>query len=174
MDRMGELGAGSAFRVGLGYDIHRLARPEDGGRELVVGGEVLSGAERGPVARSDGDVLLHALTDALLGAIGGPDIGDLFPDTDEANEGRDSSEFVREAVRRVRAAGYGVVNADCVVILERPKLGGMKVRIAERVAGLLGVEIGCVCVKGKTHEGVDSSGRGESVESHVVVMICRP
>lgn len=184
-----DVAAEGTFRVGHGWDLHRLEeRPPAGrGRALVIGGVELawpaSGGEAdggrgeggawGPVARSDGDVLLHALTDALLGALGMPDIGQLFPDTDEANEGRDSAEFVAEAVRRVRGAGWRVENVDATVILQRPKLGPVKERVRGRVAGLLGVEQSRVNVKGKTHERVDATGEGRAVQAHVVVLLAR-
>ena len=155
-------------RIGHGYDLHRLALPADGGRPLVVGGVVFE-HEQGPVARSDGDVLLHAVTDALLGAIGEPDIGQLFPDSDPAHDGQDSSEYVAEAMRRVRSAGYVVGNLDATVILERPKLGARKGEIRSRLVGMLGTE--SVNLKGKTHEGVDAVGSGRAIEAHAVVLL---
>ncbi len=174
------------FRVGHGYDLHRLeARPPLGkGRAMIVGGVVLpdppKGAWRegitgpvGPVGHSDGDVLYHAVTDALLGAIAAEDIGQLFPDTAAENEGRNSADFVREAVRRVHAAGFGVVNLDCTVILERPKLSPHKVAIRSNLAELLGVPVERINLKGKTHEKVDAVGEGRAIEAHVVVLIAR-
>jgi 2-C-methyl-D-erythritol 2,4-cyclodiphosphate synthase len=151
---------------------------------MTVGGVVLpdppKGAWRegitgpvGPVGHSDGDVLYHAVTDALLGAIAAEDIGQLFPDTAAENEGRDSADFVREAVRRVRAAGFGVVNLDCTVILERPKLSPHKAAIRANLAGLLGVPVERINLKGKTHEKVDAVGEGRAIEAHVVVLISR-
>jgi 2-C-methyl-D-erythritol 2,4-cyclodiphosphate synthase len=143
---------------------------------MIVGGVVLAGAEefdRGPVARSDGDVLYHAVTDAILGAAGQPDIGQLFPDSDEANEGRDSEEFLVEAVRRVRAAGWEVGNLDATVILQRPKLSPHKGRIRTNLSRLLGVGAERVNVKGKTHEGVDAVGEERAVEAHAVVVLVR-
>lgn len=160
--------------VGHGWDRHRLEvlAPAGRGRPLVVGGVRLE-HDRGAVGHSDGDVLLHALTDALLGAIAGPDIGQLFPDTDAANDGADSAEFVHEAMRRVRAAGYGVGNVDCTVALERPRLAPVKERVRARLAELLAVPPGRVNVKGKTGEGVDAVGEGRAIEAHVVVTLVR-
>lgn len=173
------------FRVGLGYDLHRLEPqgaldPAGRGRPLIVGGVRLdldnAGKplfDRGPVARSDGDVLLHAVTDALLGALALPDIGQLFPDTDEANEARDSSVFLIAAMERVRAAGYRVGNLDATVILQKPKLSPHKEAIRDKLASWLGVERTCVNVKGKTHELVDAVGESRAIEAHAVVTLLR-
>ena len=162
------------FRVGHGYDLHRLEeRPPAGrGREFVIGG-VTFDHDRGPVAHSDGDVLMHALTDALLGAIGAPDIGQLFPDNAPENEGRDSRAFLEEAVRRVRAAGWTVGNADMTVICERPKMGGRKAEVVANLSHILGVPAADLNLKGKTHERVDAVGEGRAVEAHVVVLLAR-
>lgn len=164
----------AGVRVGLGWDRHRLEPPTPGGRgrPLVVGGVRFEHAV-GPVARSDGDVLYHAVTDALLGALGLPDIGQLFPDTDAANEARDSSVFVAEAVRRVHAAGWGVVNLDTVVALQRPKLGAQREAIRANLARLLGVPADAVNVKGKTGEHVDAVGEGRAIEAQAVVLLAR-
>jgi len=160
--------------IGHGWDLHRLEplAPAGPGRPLVIGGVVFE-HDRGPVARADGDVLLHAVTDALLGAIAGPDIGQIFPDTDEANEGRDSAEFLRAALEHVRAARYRVVNLDTTVVLRAPKLSGRKAEIRERLAGLLEVPVDRVNVKGKTHERVDAVGEGRAIEAHAVVLLAR-
>ena len=127
--------------------------------------------DRGPVAHSDGDALLHAITDAILGALALPDIGQLFPDTDPRHESEDSSEFLREAVRQATRRGYRVVNLDATVILERPRLSPHKEAIRERVAVILGVDRSTVNIKGKTHEKVDAVGEGRAVEVHVVVLL---
>ncbi|GJM19265.1 MAG: 2-C-methyl-D-erythritol 2,4-cyclodiphosphate synthase [Phycisphaeraceae bacterium] len=127
--------------------------------------------DRGPVAHSDGDVLYHAVTDALLGALGLEDIGQLFPDDAAENEGRDSADFVREAVRLISASGWGVVNLDATVVLERPRIGASKGAIRANLAGLLGVGVERVNVKGKSHEGVDAIGEGRAIEAHAVVLL---
>ncbi|HYE02647.1 MAG TPA: 2-C-methyl-D-erythritol 2,4-cyclodiphosphate synthase [Phycisphaerales bacterium] len=167
-----------APRIGHGWDLHRLAPiPEPGhpptgeaGRPLVLGGVPL-GSPVGPVAHSDGDVLLHAVTDALLGAIAAPDIGQLFPDTDPGNRGRASAEFVRAAAERVRAAGYAVGNMDCTIIAQHVRVGPHRQAIRESVAALLGVEAARVNVKGKTHEGVDALGEARAIAAHCVVLL---
>jgi 2-C-methyl-D-erythritol 2,4-cyclodiphosphate synthase len=160
--------------VGHGYDLHRLEplAPAGAGRPFILGTVRLE-HDRGPVAHSDGDALLHAVTDALLGAIAGPDIGQLFPDDDPRHESADSRVFLAEAVRRVSEAGYRPVNLDATVILERPKLGPRKAEMREALAGLLGLPVGRVNLKGKTHEKVDAVGEGRAVEVHCVVLLAR-
>ncbi len=160
------------FLVGLGYDLHRLEplAPHGPGRPLVLGSVRLD-HDRGPVAHSDGDALLHAVTDALLGAIAAPDIGQLFPDTDPNHDAQDSRVFLAEALRLVHAAGYRPTNLDATVILERPKLSPHKPAIRRAVADLLELPEPRVNIKGKTHEGVDAVGEGRAVEVHAVVML---
>lgn len=162
------------MRIGHGYDLHRLEvqQPDGPGRAFVLGGVEIE-HDRGPVAHSDGDVLLHAVTDGLLGAIGAPDIGQLFPNDDARNESEDSRVFLEEAVKRVADRGYGVVNLDVTVICERPKLSGYKELMRGNVAAGLGVDVERVNIKGKTHEGVDSIGRGEAIEVHCVVLLAK-
>lgn len=166
------------FRVGHGYDLHRLEplSPVGEGKPLVIGGVLVpqaGEAARGPVAHSDGDALLHALTDAILGAAGLPDIGQLFPNTDPANEDGDSAAFLAEAVRLVRDAGWAMTNVDLTVLLERPKIGPHKAAIRERLGHLLGLPADRVNVKGKTGEGVGPVGEGRAIEAHAVVMLVR-
>ncbi|MDX2147199.1 MAG: 2-C-methyl-D-erythritol 2,4-cyclodiphosphate synthase [Planctomycetota bacterium] len=160
------------FRVGHGYDIHRLEAlyPAGRGRPLILGGVRLD-HDVGVVAHSDGDALLHAVTDGLLGAIGEPDIGQLFPDTDPRHEAQDSGVFLKEAVRRVGAAGYEVVNLDATVVMERPKISPHKAAIRRSVATLLGIDASRVNVKGRTHEKADAIGQGLAFEVHVVVLL---
>lgn len=164
-----------AFLIGHGYDLHRLepVGPEAGAGRPFVLGTVPIAHDRGPVAHSDGDALLHAVTDALLGALAEPDIGQLFPDTDPRHEAQDSRVFLAEAVRRTHAAGYRVSNLDATVICERPKLGPHKQAVRAALAALLGVPAGRVNVKGKTHERVDAVGEGRAIEVHAVVMLER-
>ncbi len=176
-----------AVRVGHGYDLHRLEplpvggalatqgdgqplRPAQPVRQLILGGIRIE-HDRGPVAHSDGDALLHAITDALLGALGEPDIGQLFPDTDPRHEAQDSSIFVEAAAAMVSRAGYEVGNVDATVILERPKLSPHKDAIRANIARMLGVDVSRVNVKGKTHERVDAVGEGRALEVHVVVCL---
>jgi 2-C-methyl-D-erythritol 2,4-cyclodiphosphate synthase len=162
------------LRIGHGYDLHRLEdRPPAGrGRPLIVGGVRLEW-DRGPVSHSDGDVLYHALVDALMGALAMPDIGQMFPDNAPENDGRDSRDFVLEAARRAAAAGWAVENVDATVILERPRIGPHKDAMRGNVAGLLGLPVERVNVKGKSHERVDAVGEGRAVEAHVVALLRR-
>lgn len=161
-----------SLRVGLGDDRHRLAplAPAGEGRPLVLGGVQLESAV-GPVSRSDGDALLHALTDAILGAAGLDDIGQLFPDNDQANEGRDSADFLREALRLARQRGFRLLCADAVVRLEHPRLSPHKQRIRQRLAELLDLPLEHVNVKGKSGEGVGPVGLGQAVEAQAVVLL---
>ena len=157
-----------AYRIGHGFDLHRL----EPGLKLIVGGVTFE-HDRGCAAHSDGDVVYHAVTDAILGAIGQDDIGQLFPDSDPKWKGTDSRVFVEEAVRRMRAAGYAVGNLDVTVILQSPKLSPHKAAIRANLAGLLGCDISCANIKGKTHEKVDAIGEGRAIACHAVVMVYR-
>ena len=160
------------YRIGHGYDLHRL-EPNDEhgpGRPFVLGGVEIE-HDRGPVAHSDGDALLHAVTDALLGAIGAPDIGQLFPNDDPRHESEDSRVFLVEAARRVREAGYAIGNLDATVICEAPKLSPHKHLMRTNIAAGLDVPVDRVNVKGKTHERVDAVGRNEAIEVHCVVLL---
>ena len=161
-------------RIGHGYDLHRLEprAPAGAGRPLVIGG-VRFEHDRGPVAHSDGDVLLHAVTDAILGALGAPDIGQLFPDTAPENDGRDSRVFLEEAVRRMRARGWAIGNMDMTVICERPKMGPRKLEVVENLSNILGAPAADLNLKGKTHERVDAVGEGRAIEAHVAVLLVR-
>jgi 2-C-methyl-D-erythritol 2,4-cyclodiphosphate synthase len=160
------------MRIGHGYDLHRLepVAPAGPGRPFVLAG-VRFDHDLGPVGHSDGDAAYHAITDAVLGALGDPDIGRLFPDTDPQWKGVDSSHFVRAAAERMNAAGLAVGNLDVTVICERPKLGAHRDEMIVNIANLLGCEPARVNVKGKTHEGVDSVGEGRAIEVHTVVLL---
>ena len=164
----------AAFRIGHGYDLHRLepCAPAGTGRPLVIGG-IRFDHDRGPVAHSDGDVLMHAVTDAILGALGEPDIGQLFPDNAPENDGRDSRAFLEEAVRRMRASGWDIGNMDMTVICERPKMGPRKREVVENLSHILGVPAAHLNLKGKTHERVDAVGEGRAIEAHVVALLAR-
>lgn len=161
------------LRVGIGFDRHRL---EAGGRPIVVGGVRLE-HELGVVAQSDGDVLLHALTDAILGAIGGTDIGTLFPDDAEENAGRASRDFVLAACEISARQGWRLVNLDAVVMLQRPRLAPVRERIRQNLLALLrplGADsIACIGVKGKSGEGVGPVGEQRAIEAQVVVLLQR-
>lgn len=137
---------------------------------LIVGGERLE-HDRGCAAHSDGDVVYHAVTDAVLGALGQEDIGQLFPDTEAEWKGADSRVFVEEAAKRMRAAGYAVGNLDVTVILQRPKLGPHKAAVRANLAGLLGCALEQVNLKGKTHEQVDALGENRAIACHAVVLL---
>jgi len=156
------------MRVGIGHDTHRLVE----GRPLILGGVRIPYA-RGLAGHSDADVVLHALTDALLGAAGLGDIGDAFPDTNPAFRDCDSSLFVHESLRRVHVAGWQVVNVDVIVLAQEPKLGQSKHEMRRRLAGLLGLDVGAVNVKAKTGEGVGAIGRGEAIACQVVALLAR-
>ncbi len=168
------MGSSEGLRIGHGYDLHRLEdrSPAGKGRPLVIGG-VTQDWPKGPVSHSDGDVLYHALVDAMMGALAMPDIGQMFPDNAPENDGRDSREFVVEAVRRVKAAGWRVVNVDATVILEKPRIGPLKDAMRQNIAALLGTGVDAVNVKGKSHEKVDAVGEGRAVEAHVVVLLAK-
>jgi 2-C-methyl-D-erythritol 2,4-cyclodiphosphate synthase len=162
------------IRVGHGYDLHRLEPPPPNGRgrPFILGGLRLD-HPTGPVGHSDGDALYHAVTDAILGALGLPDIGQLFPDTDPRHDNEDSSVYLLEATRKAAALGWRVGNLDCTVILERPKIGPVKEAMRGNIARLTGVDLARVNVKGKTHEKVDAVGEGRAVEVHVVCALER-
>lgn len=159
-------------RVGQGWDRHRLEprAPKGAGKPLVIGGVELE-SSYGPVAHSDGDALAHALTDALFGAAALGDIGQHFPDTDPANRDLDSLEILSRAMEKVRGAGWRLMNADVTVMLQRPKLGDARPRIAQNLASAMGVGPERVNVKAKTGEGIGAVGRGEAVEAYATVLL---
>lgn len=162
------------YRIGHGYDLHRLEpNGEHGpGRPFILGGVEIE-HDRGPIAHSDGDALLHAITDALLGAIGAPDIGQLFPDDDPRNESEDSRVFLEAAADQIRDAGYAIGNLDATIICERPKLSPHKDLMRQNIAAGLNIPADRINLKGKTHEQVDAVGRNEAVEVHCVVLLVR-
>lgn len=157
-------------RVGLGYDSHRLGP----GGPLRIGGINIGDSPADDVhaiGHSDADVLLHALTDALLGAIAQGDIGRLFPNDDESNRDRDSQDFVLAAIEKVNQSGYSIGNLDAVILAERPKMAPHIDSMRERIAAMVGCRVDCVGLKAKTGEGVDAVGRGEAIAARVVVML---
>ena len=153
-------------RIGSGHDTHRLVE----GRPLILGGVRIE-HPRGLDGHSDADVVLHAITDALLGATGLGDIGDAYPDTDPQYAGCDSSRFVTETVVKLNHLGWRIVNLDVTIFTQEPKLGAVKAAIRENVARLLGVPVADVNVKAKTGERVGHIGRGEAIGCHAVVLI---
>jgi 2-C-methyl-D-erythritol 2,4-cyclodiphosphate synthase len=152
-----------AMRIGYGWDSHEF-KP---GIPLKIGGVTLA-HPKGLGGHSDGDVLLHALTDALLGAVAAPDIGSLFPPSDPKWKGADSAVFLREALRRVESAGYAIANVDSTLILAAPKIGPHAAAIGQHVAQLLGVAEDCVGLKAKTPEGM---GTDNAVIANAVVLL---
>ncbi|GAU20618.1 hypothetical protein TSUD_230320 [Trifolium subterraneum] len=156
------------FRVGHGFDLHRL----EPGYPLIIGGINIP-HDRGCEAHSDGDVLLHCVVDAILGALGLPDIGQIFPDSDPKWKGCDSSVFVHESVRLMHEAGYDIGNLDATLILQRPKLSPHKDAIKANLSALLGVDASVVNIKAKTHEKVDSLGENRSIAAHTVVLLMK-
>jgi 2-C-methyl-D-erythritol 2,4-cyclodiphosphate synthase len=154
------------MRVGIGHDTHRL----EAGGPLRLGGLDIP-HDRHAIGHSDADVLLHAVTDALLGAAALGDIGELFPDTDLANRGRDSADMLRRAAERVQSAGYRIANLDCIVFAQRPKLGAHKQAICQRIAQILELAVQQVSVKAKTGEGVGEVGREELIAAQCVALI---
>jgi len=156
----------SNLRIGLGEDSHRTVE----GGPLRIGGIAIPHTHR-LLGHSDADVLLHAVTDALLGAGGLPDIGQLFPNTEEANRNRDSADMLRRAYERVTAAGFALVNLDCVVAAQRPKLSPHKDAIIRRIAEILGVAANQINMKAKTGEGAGPVGREELIEARCVALL---
>ena len=156
------------IRIGLGHDTHRLGP----GTGLVIGGITIP-HERQALGHSDADVLLHAITDALLGAAALGDIGELFPDIDPANKGRNSAEMLRVAADRVTAAGWRVVNLDCVIFAQRPKILPHRPRILSRIAEILEIDLAAVWLKAKTGEGVGPIGTEEAIAAECVVLLER-
>lgn len=153
-------------RVGLGYDSHRLGN----GGPLRIGGIDVP-AEVHAIGHSDADVLLHAITDAILGAIADQDIGRLFPDNDAANRGRESSEFVEEAVRRMRKSGKDIVNLDCVILAERPKMAPHIDSMKEVIGQLIDVPVDRISIKAKTGEGIGEIGNAEAIAARVILLV---
>jgi 2-C-methyl-D-erythritol 2,4-cyclodiphosphate synthase len=155
-------------RIGLGHDTHRLG-PGDG---LVLGGITIP-HDRQALGHSDADVLLHAITDALLGAAALGDIGEMFPDTDPANKGRDSAGMLAAAAGRLATAGWRIVNLDCVIFAQRPKILPHRERMRERIAAILDLGIEAVWLKAKTGEGVGPIGSEQAIAAECVVLIER-
>ncbi len=156
------------FRIGQGYDVHALVP----GRRLILGGVEIA-HEAGLLGHSDADVLLHAITDALLGAAGLGDIGRMFPDTDARYRGADSRVLLRAAMDAVRAAGWRVGNVDATVVAQAPKIAPHVAAMAANIAADLGIGPERVSVKGKTHERLGFEGRQEGIVAQAVVLLVR-
>ena len=160
------------YRSGIGFDVHKLVE----GRKCIIGGVDIPYEkglvdipyEKGLLGHSDADVLLHAISDALLGAAGLGDIGTYFPDTDPAFKGADSLELLRKVGEEVKKAGYEIINIDSVVMCERPKVNPHKEQMKANIARVLGLEIG---IKGTTTEKLGFTGRGEGIASQAVAMV---
>ena len=156
------------FRIGEGWDVHALVP----GRPLVIGGVTIPHPV-GLLGHSDADVLLHAITDALLGAAALGDIGAHFPDTDPVFRGADSLRLLAEAVRRVRQEGWQVGNIDCTVVAQAPRMAPYREAMRDAIARALGIEPGQVNVKAKTAEKLGPVGQGQSIEAHAISLIYR-
>jgi len=156
----------SELRVGIGIDAHAFAA----GIPLVLGGVTVD-YPRGLAGHSDGDVVAHALIDALLGAADLGDIGSVFPSEDEQYRGASSLDLLWEAYREVRDAGFELVNADCVVVGEEPRIGPIRDEMCERLAATLGVERGRITVRATTTDGLGFTGRGEGLAAQAVALL---
>jgi 2-C-methyl-D-erythritol 2,4-cyclodiphosphate synthase len=154
------------MRVGIGHDTHRLVA----GRPLILAGLRID-HPRGLAGHSDADVVLHAVTDALLGAAGLGDIGDQFPDTDSRWKDADSALFLRSAMNQLNQVGLQPVNVDVIIFAQEPKLGPLKAELRHQLAKLLGLDASAVNVKAKTGEGVGVIGRGEAISCQAVVLL---
>jgi 2-C-methyl-D-erythritol 2,4-cyclodiphosphate synthase len=155
-----------SHRIGLGFDVHRLVE----GRPCILGGIVLP-HERGPLGHSDGDAVLHAITDAMLGAAGLDDLGTLFSDRDPRWKGADSAQLLGAALALVHAKNFRVVNVDVVIATEGPRIAPHRAAMRARIAGLLAVDADRVNVKGKTLEGLGALARGEGVAVQAVCLL---
>jgi 2-C-methyl-D-erythritol 2,4-cyclodiphosphate synthase len=156
------------FRVGQGYDVHALTP----GRKLILGGVEIP-HHQGLLGHSDADVLLHAITDAILGGAGLGDIGGMFPDTGMQWAGADSRTLLRGAMDAVRAAGWQVGNVDATVIAQAPRIAPHVAAMCGNIAADLGIAVECVNVKGKTNERLGFEGRSEGIAAHAVVLLAR-
>jgi 2-C-methyl-D-erythritol 2,4-cyclodiphosphate synthase len=159
----------SELRVGIGYDAHAFAE----GVPLVLGGVEIP-FPRGLAGHSDGDVIAHALIDALLGAAGEGDIGSLFPSDDPELEGISSLAMLSRAGEVARAGGYELVNADCVLVGEEPRIAALRARMAEALAGALGVDLARIAVRATTTDALGFTGRREGLAAHAVALLRRP
>ena len=156
------------IRIGHGYDVHRLVE----GRKLILGGVEIP-YEKGLLGHSDADVLLHALSDAILGALALRDIGYHFPDSDERYRGADSMKLLGEVVRLMREKGYRLGNADITLVAQRPKIAPYILPMREGIAKTLGCALADINIKGTTEEGLGFTGSGEGIAAHAVCLLVR-
>jgi len=156
------------YKVGIGYDIHKLVE----GRKLILGGLEIP-YSKGLLGHSDADVLLHAICDALLGAIGEPDIGEQFPDTDPKYKGASSVELLKKVLGLVNKKGFLVNNIDSIVIAQEPPLSAHKSKIQKNVASILGIDEDNVSIKAKTNEGLGQIGAGSAIASYAIASLMR-
>lgn len=156
------------YRIGYSKDIHRLVE----GRKLILGGVVIP-FEKGELAHSDGDVLFHAIAESIYGALAEGDLGKHFPDTSNDTLNMDSSIIVKHAVNLAKDKGYHILNLDCTVVLEKPKLAKFIEEIKKNIAGLLNVDCSRVSIKACTNEGIGELGRNEAIEATAIVMLER-
>ncbi|HCC35097.1 MAG TPA: 2-C-methyl-D-erythritol 2,4-cyclodiphosphate synthase [Ruminococcaceae bacterium] len=154
------------MRIGHGYDVHRLVK----GRPLVIGGVIVP-YEKGELGHSDGDVLLHAICDALLGAAAIGDIGQFFPDSDSKYKNCDSALFLRQVCEKVMSAGYKIQNIDATVILQNPRISGYMEQIRYKVAEICSANLNDISIKATTEEGLGFTGSGEGIAAHAVCLI---
>ena len=154
------------MRVGYGYDVHRLVE----GRKLILGGVEIPW-EKGLLGHSDADVLLHAITDALFGAAAAGDIGAHFPDTDPRYKGADSGDLLRMCGKELRELGYRIENIDATIVAQRPKMQPHIPVMRERIADLLGINVGQISIKAKTEERLGFTGAEEGVSAHAICLI---
>ncbi|MDD6275341.1 MAG: 2-C-methyl-D-erythritol 2,4-cyclodiphosphate synthase [Clostridia bacterium] len=154
------------MRIGHGYDVHRLTE----NRKLIIGGVDIP-YEKGLLGHSDADVLLHAISDALLGAAAMGDIGGMFPDNDAKYEGADSLLLLNQVAQRIKDSGYNIINIDATLIAQNPKMKPYINKMRENVASACGIDVGAVSVKATTEEGLGFSGAGEGIAAHSVCLI---
>ncbi len=154
------------MRIGHGYDVHKLVQ----GRKCIVGGVDIPN-DKGLLGHSDADVLLHAVSDAILGACAMGDIGHLFPDNDERWKGADSLELLKAVVQTVNDKGYNVINIDSTILAQAPKMAPHILKMRENIAGACNIDVNSVSVKATTEEGLGFTGRGEGIAAHAVCLV---
>ncbi len=154
------------MRVGHGYDVHKLVE----GRKCIIGGVDIP-SPLGLLGHSDADVLLHAVSDALLGACAMGDIGHLFPDTDDRWKGADSLELLKEVCRQVNANGFKIINIDSTIVAQTPKMAPYIMQMRSNIAAACGINVSCVSVKATTEEGLGFTGSKQGICAHVVCLV---